>query len=200
MGPIFDNTTPLVAMELHLRLYEHTADRKHLQAALEAAKIACSWINIWDVPFPAGSTLSRFNLRSTGFSAVDIAVSSFQNDMMPLYWVRDWLKLAELTGEEAFFTIAKIIQFGENQMLSTAKENYGYAHLGVQNEGRHLSWFLAKEWTRSFGFGKRGKGEENKTLYGWVTAVPLAGYYRVLDEYRTVDFDRIHDMIFSHRK
>ena len=197
MGPIFDNTTPLVAMELHLRLFQITSERRHLDAAIEAAKIACTWINLWDVPFPEGSTLNRYGLRTTGFSAVDIAVSSFQNDMMPLYWVRDLLKLAEITREEGFFRVARLIQFGENQMLSTEAERYGYARTGVQNEGRHLSWFLAKEWTKSFGFGGRGKGEENKTYYGWVAAVPLAGYYRILDEYGTVDFDEIHRRVFG---
>jgi hypothetical protein len=200
MGPIFDNTTPLVAMELHLRLYQHTSDRAHLDAAIDAARIACTWINIWDVPFPEGSTLHRYGLKSTGFSAVDIAVSSFQNDMMPLYWVRDWLKLAELTGDEGYFTVARIIQYGAQQMLFTKREMYGYAYPGVQNEGRHLSWFLAKEWTRPFGFGRRGKGEENKTFYGWVAAVPLAGYYRVLDEYGTVDFEEIHRRLFPKKE
>ncbi len=196
MGPIFDNTTPLVAMELHLKLYQLTSAIEHMDAAVEASKIACTWINIWNVPYPEGSTLGRYGFQSTGFSAVDIAVSSFQNDMMPLYWVRDWLKLAEITQDETYFTIARIVQFGENQMLSTEGESYGFAFPGVQNEGRHLSWFLAKEWTRPFGFGKRGKGEENKTYYGWVAAVPLAGYYRVVDEYGTIDFDAIYRKIF----
>lgn len=200
MGPIFDNTTPLVAMELHLRLYHHTSAPAHLEAAVDAAAMASTWINIWDVPFPEGSTLARHGLRSTGFSAVDIAVNSFQNDMMPVYWVRDWLKLAELTGDEGYFRMARIIQYGAQQMLSTPKEMYGYAWPGVQNEGRHLSWFLAKEWTRPFGFGRRGKGEENKTFYGWVAAVPLAGYYRILDEYGTLDFDVIYERIFPRRR
>ena len=197
MGPIFDNTTPFVATELHLRLFEITSERRHLDAAIGAAKIACTWINLWDVPYPEGSTLHRYRFRSTGFGAVDIAVSSFQNDMMPLYWVRDLLKLAEITHEEAFFQVARLMQFGENQMLSTDSERYGYAASGIQNEGRHLSWFLAQEWTREFGFGRRGKGEENKTYYGWVAAVPLAGYYRVIDEYGTADFEEIHRKIFG---
>ena len=68
MGPIFDNTTPLMAMELHLRLLEHTADRAHLDAAVDAARIACTWITIWDVPFPEGSTLP-----GTGFAPRDSA-------------------------------------------------------------------------------------------------------------------------------
>ncbi len=197
MGPIFDNTTPLVAMELHLRLFQVTSERRQLDAAIDAAKIACTWINLWNVPFPEGSTLHRYGLKSTGFSAVDIAVSSFQNDMMPLYWVRDLLKLAEITRDEGFFRVARLIQFGENQMLSTEAERFGYALPGVQNEGRHLSWFLAREWTKDFGFGRRGKGEENKTYYGWVAAIPLAGYYRVLDEFGTCDFDEIHRRIFG---
>lgn len=197
MGPIFDNTTPLVAMQMHLMLYEITADSSQLNAAVSAAKIACTWVNLWDVPMPDGSTLGKYRFRSTGFSAVDIAVSTFQSDMMPLYWVRDLLKIAEVTSDHTFFRIAKLIQFGENQMLSTDREKYGYALNGIQNEGRHLSWFLAREWTGSFGFGRRGKGEENKTHYGWVAAVPLAGYYRILDEYGTVDFDVIESRIFG---
>jgi hypothetical protein len=51
---------------------------------------------------------------------------------------------------------------------------YSFEEANVKNEGRHLSWFLAKEWTRSFGFGKRGKGEENKTFYGWLAAVRVS--------------------------
>lgn len=76
---------------------------------------------------------------------MDIAIGSFQNDVMLLYWVRDWLKLAALTGEEAIFTIGSLIQYCENQMLSAERERCGYAHTGVKNEGRHLSG----SWPRS---------------------------------------------------
>jgi hypothetical protein len=41
------------------------------------------------------------------------------------------------------------------------------------------------------GFGKRWKGEGNKTCFPWIAAVAVHAYWRLKDMYGTVDFELI---------
>lgn len=202
-GPGMDNSAPMLVMEALLCLYEVTGEQKHLHGAIAAAKIAATWINLWDVPFPKGTTLDRYNFRSTGWSPAFTLCTSWTTDMSPLLFPRDFAKIAQLTGDLNFLKIAELIQFGQNEMVSTPVETYGYAHYGLQTEGRVMTWYLIKDWgkpTHGAGgheFGGRTKGEENKTAYAWIYAVSVGGYYRMIDEFGTVDFDQIRREISS---
>lgn len=200
-GPGMDNSAPMLAMEALLHLYESTGKQKYLDGAVKAGKISATWINLWDVPFPEGTTLHRYGFRSTGWSPAFTLVSSWTTDMSPLLFPRDFIKLAELTGDLGFLRIAELIQFGQNEMVSTPSETYGYAHYGLQTEGRVMTWYLIKDWGKpqdqaeGHEFGGRTKGEENKTAYPWIYAVSVGGYYRILDDYGTLVFDDIRKQI-----
>jgi len=203
-GPCMDHDSHLLTMEALLYLYEVTGEERFLDGFIQAGKISSTWISIWNIPWPEGTRLHRYRFKSTGWGSAVVFCSTFQLHAYPIYFVKEWLKLAELTGDETFFKIARLIEFGEQQMLSNPKNMYDFPYVGVQQEGRVGCWFLAKEWARpiageprSFEFAGRGKGEENKTFYGWQLAVALAGFYRIFDEYGTLDFDAIHKKIFK---
>ena len=200
-GPGMDNSAPMLAMEALLYLHEYTGEARYLEAAAKAGKISATWINLWDVPFPKDTTLHRYNFRSTGWSPAFTLVSSWTTDMSPLLFPRDFARLAELTGDLGFLRIAELIQYGQNEMVSTPAETYGYAHYGLQTEGRVMTWYLIRDWGRpqdedeGHEFGGRTKGEENKTAYPWIYAVSVGGYYRMVDEYGTLNFDEIRTRI-----
>lgn len=196
-GPIMDNVSPMFALEALLDLFDVTHEDRFKSAALKAGQIAATWVNLWDVPWPAGSTLDRFNFRSTGWSPVNTYAASFQTDLYPLYFVLDFVRLAEITGDPGYLLVAELMHHAMNDMVSTDDQSYGYARKGLQNEGRVMSWFFIKEWGRptdgegAFEFAGRGKGEENKTAYAWMYAIPLANHFRLLDRYGTEDFREI---------
>lgn len=201
-GPILDNVSPMFAMEALLALYEVTKEERFKNGAIDAAKISATWVNLWDVPFPDGTTLANYNFRSTGWSPVNVYGGSFQTDLYPLYFTCDFVKVAELTGDMDYLKIAELLQYAMNDMVSTPKETYGYAHYGLQNEGRVMTWFFVKEWAKpvegkagSFEFAGRGKGEENKTAYGWMYAIPLGSHYRMVDTYGSLDFNAIREKL-----
>jgi hypothetical protein len=191
-GPVMDNEGPMYTLEALLLAYDVTGEPRWLDAATSAAKIGATWINLWDVPLPKGSVLEKAKFRSVGWSPACMYCGNFQMDMYPLYFLREFVRIGLLTGDEHFLQLAELMQAGMNDMISTPKENYGFAHNGLQAEGRVGAWLFINEWGRPVGedganVGGRSKGALTTIAYGWMYAMPLAGQYRLADEYGAID-------------
>jgi len=196
-GTLITNEGVALALEAMLHLYEITGQRRFLDGAIKAGKIYATWIYIYDVPFPKNTTLHHYRFRSTGWGACDNCGAGYIHQYS-LYNIRELLKLAELTKDELFFTLAKLIAFGQQQMLSSPANMFDFPFVGIQEEGRFTGWLLIDDpiWVdRKMGGGRKGEG--NKTCFGWQYAVSIAGFHKVMDEYGTLDFNLIRKKIFD---
>jgi len=186
-GPVLDNEGPLYTMEALLLAQRLTGEQRYLDGAARAGMTAATWVNLWDIPMPPGTPLAEAGFRSTGWSPACIYAGNFQMDNYPLYFLSEFARLARLTGDEGFTRISDLMRGGMNDMVSTPSNTYGYAHYGAQSEGRVGAWLLLEEWGRETGVGGsnvggRGKGNNTSIAYGWMVAMPVAGYYRLIDE------------------
>jgi hypothetical protein len=70
--------------------------------------------------------------------------------------------------------------------------DWGYRYPGLQEEGYLISWWLADDpMFDETGFGRRWKGEGNKTCFPWIPAVGMACHWKLLDRYGTTDLASI---------
>lgn len=195
-GLTYDDEGIGYPLEALLELYLATKEDRFLKGAIIAGIFHCTWIYLWDVPLPEGSTLARYKFKSTGWGQGMSPTSGYVHPY-PLMIVEELIKLTELTGDRGFFEIAKLVQFNEQQALATPKGMYGYKEIGIQEEGYLLSqrWIDDIDLRAEFGHGDKGEG--NKTCLGWVYTVALGGALKILDEYGTLDFDLIEKKIFQ---
>jgi len=188
-----------------LDLYKSTKEQRFLQAAVKAGIKLTTWVWVWDVPLPKGSFLEKYGFRSTG---TGVLVPPFTwGNMEKMYWLRELLELAEITKDKHFFTYAKIMAFGMQQLLANPHNLYGYASVGIQAEANFLCYGLIDEyeqWTDGSSETKIGgltrgveKGMPNEICWSWQSAVCLMGLYKVKDKYGTIDFDKIYEKIWG---
>lgn len=187
-GQLIDNESIYFPMIALLALYKATKEDYFLQGAHDAGKLNASWTVLWDVPLPPESTLARFGFRSTGIGACDTPGAGYVHPF-ELSGVPEMVEIAKLTGDEVLFRAAELLWHGCNQTVATPEKDWGYAYTGLQEEGYLISWWA---WDDTMfgdtGFGKRWKGEGNKTCFPWIAAVAVHAYWRLKDMYGTADF------------
>ena len=191
-GELIDNESILYPMFGMLSLYDETGAERYLDGAVKAARIFASWVCLWDVPLPEGSTLARYGLSSIGLGACDTCGAGYTHPFQ-LMGVAELSRIAALSGDEDLFKIAKLYWKGCNQTVSLPSRTWGYAYHGLQEEGYLLSWYAVDDPMVSgdTGFGNRLKGEGNKTCFAWIPAVAGKAYWALKDLYGTSDFDSV---------
>jgi hypothetical protein len=192
-GQLIDNESIYFPMIALLALYKATKDEYFLRGAYDAAKLNASWTVLWDVPLPPNSTLARHGFRSTGIGACDTPGAGYVHPF-ELSGVPEMVEIAKLTGDERLFRVAELLWHGCNQTVATPENDWGYRYIGLQEEGYLISWWA---WDDSMfgdtGFGRRWKGEGNKTCFPWIAAVAVHAYWRLKDLYGTADFSVIRE-------
>jgi hypothetical protein len=146
-----DREAASLALDAYLALHEAGGGQHWLTRARLAADFCESWIIGWDIPMTAADQREdRFFGRSVspaglalitlGFSAVDTYLSGH---------VGDFLRLAELTGDDHYTEVAQLLLHNTKQMVQIAAE-YGYAAPGYQIEhwaiGRGRGYGLNSGW------------------------------------------------------
>ena len=208
-GGIFDNGLGAIeyddegityALEGLLDIYEITKDEKYLNAAIIAGRLHSTWIYMWDVPLPENSTLAKQSFYSTGWGAALTSGAGYVHPY-PLFVVRELIQLSEYTSDMNYFKIAELVLKSEQQTLAVEGSMFGYAEIGIQEEGYCIGNFNIDdtEFQKS-NFGQRWKGEGNKTCLGWEYAVALCGMYKVIDRYGTLNLDEIKDNLEIMKK
>ena len=188
-GVLVDNESTLYAMLAMYELYKETKDNYYLEALRKAAVLFTSWIYLWDIPLPTGSTLKTMGFRTTGLGSCDVPsagyVHTFENRGVAVL-----IDLAFMTGEKEFLELAELIWHGCNQTVSVPGKTWGYSVYGLQEEGWLVNWFMADDpiFNDNSSFGHRWKGEGNKTCYPWISAVALMSYWNMKDTYGSADF------------
>jgi hypothetical protein len=99
-----------------IRLYEITGRSAYLDSAVKAAEYIATWVYLYDViPEPA-SDFAKLGVRTAGLGAV--SAQHHHLHCGPLYFVKDWLKLAEYTGDDIWARYARLAWAGSQQAIS----------------------------------------------------------------------------------
>lgn len=134
--------------------YEHTKDKKYLDAAVEIGYYLATWQWHYSTQFPEGSLLEKLNVDTYGSTAVSAAHNAL--DHYGVYWVPEYLKLAKLTGNDMWRQRARALWYNAQQLLSdgTLVIRGRVRPAGSQDESfRHTRWgridrriFIPSEW------------------------------------------------------
>ncbi|GGG08605.1 hypothetical protein [Paenibacillus abyssi] len=194
-GQLIDNESIYFPMIALLALYKATKDQYFLEGAHDAAKLNASWTVLWDVPLPEESTLARFGFRSTGIGACDTPGAGYVHPF-ELSGVAEMVEIAGFTGDKDLLKVAELLWHGCNQTVATPEKDWGYAYTGLQEEGYLISWWAWDDpMFGDTGFGKRWKGEGNKTCFPWIPAVAVHCYWKLYDQFGTADFALIKEKV-----
>ena len=196
-GQLIDNEGILYPMLGLLALYRTLGEEEYRQSAIDAARLFATWIWLWDVPLPDGSTLARYGFRSTGVGACDTCGAGYVHPFQ-LMAVPELVEVAGMTQDPALFRIAELAFHGCNQTVAVPGRDWGYCCPGLQEEGYLISWcWLDDPIFRDTEFGRRWKGEGNKTCFPWIPAVAVWCAWKLLDRYGTLDFGAIRQKVLG---
>jgi len=137
-----------------LKAYELTGDKKYLDAAEEVAYYLATWQYHYSVVFPEGSMTKELKVDTYGSTSVSAAHNSI--DHFGVWWVTDYLQLAELTGKKMWRERARALWYNGTQLISdgTMVVKGRVRPAGCQDESiRHTRWgrpdhryFVVSEW------------------------------------------------------
>jgi len=197
-GVLVDNESTLYAMIAMNEMYKLTGNIYYLSAARRAAILFSSWIYLWDLPLPTGSTLQKYGFRTTGIGGCDIPSAGYAHPFENR-GVSTLVEIAFAFRDEDLLKIAELTWHGCNQTVATPDRSWGYFADGIQEEGYLINWFMAEDpvFTDDTGFGHRWKGEGNKTCYPWISAVALISYWEMSDRFFTASFEELKKQYIS---
>ncbi len=163
---ITDKEAGMLSLEAFLSLYESTKELKWLQRAQAAANFTESWIWIWDVPMPLNANDADLHWKkgvpAIGFQG--IAASAVGGVDEYLDWsVPSYAKLYNLTKDEHYLDVARLLLHNTKSMVALPGRQYDYKGTGWQQEG----------WSMSPG-SRRGIGGHRFWL-PWISANHLYG-------------------------
>ncbi|WP_448624419.1 hypothetical protein [Geodermatophilus sp. URMC 64] len=186
---LVDSESILFSMRATLGLAEVDDDPRWAAGARNAARLLATWVYLWDVPLPPGSTLAGYGFRSTGWSACDTCGAGYIHPY-EVHAVPDLYSIALAADDRDLATVAVLCLHGSNETVATAEKTWGYARPGLQEEGLLVSWWLIDDpMFLGTGFGGRGKGEGNKTCLPWISAVALDAHAELLQRFGTTDLE-----------
>lgn len=184
---LVDHESIIFAFRALLEVHGATGDEGYLRQAVRAAWVACTWVFLWDVPLPAGSTFGREAFRSTGWTGCDTPGAGYIHPM-GVVMVPDLVEAGRRSGEPLFTRIAELVLAGCNENVALPGRDWGYARPGLQEEGIQISWcWMDDPMFAGTGFGGRGKGEGNKTCFPWISAVAIWAHQELVHRYGTDD-------------
>ena len=124
-----------------MKAYEVTKEQKYLDASVDLAYYLASWQYHYSVDFPADSQLAQLKIDTYGSTAVSAAHNAL--DHYGIYYIPEYPKLAELTGNDIWRQRARAIWYNGIQLLSdgTLLVRGRVRPAGAQDESfRHTRW------------------------------------------------------------
>ena len=138
--------------------YHVTGDKKYVEQAEEVAYYLSTWQWHYSINFPEGSMCKELGVDSYGSTAVSAAHNAL--DHYGVYYVPEFLELAELTGKDVWRSRARALWYNGSQLISdgTLVINGKVRPAGSQDESiRHTRWgrpdnryFITSEWLTSW--------------------------------------------------
>lgn len=137
-----------------LKAYETTGEEKYRQQAIEVGYYLATWQWHYSTQFDKNTLLAQLHFDTYGSTSVSAAHNAL--DHYGLYWVPEYLNLAELTGNDIWRQRARALWYNGIQLLSdgTLVVKGRVRPAGGQDESaRHTRWarpdyrcFVLSEW------------------------------------------------------
>ncbi|MBE7046332.1 MAG: hypothetical protein E7396_02835 [Ruminococcaceae bacterium] len=141
-----------------LMFYAISGDKGFIDAAEDVAYYLVGWQYCHSVRFPKDSELSK--LKYDTFGGTTVSISNCAIDPWGIYFITDFLKLAELTGNDIWSSRARALWYNGIQLLSdgTLVIRGKVRPAGSQDESARVTrwgrldkrYFVAAEWLVSW--------------------------------------------------
>jgi hypothetical protein len=162
-----DKESAMPLLRAGLRLHELTSKPTYLEAAEHVSWYLSTWLWHTAAAYPAHTDFVRYGYDPVGGTAV--STQHHHLDPYAMFWVADWLELAEKTGNLMWAEKARAIWANANQLVSDGSTviHERQRPAGSQNEAYfHAAW-------------KQSPGSMNDWLVAWPTAFRLETLRRI---------------------
>ena len=168
-----DKESSMPILRSALMLYEATGDRSYIDKAEDVSYYLSTWLWHYKADYAPECDAARYGYNT--FGATSVSTQHHHLDVYAVMWVAEWLKLAELSGNDMWREKALAVWTNSCQFVSdgTLEINGRIRSVGSQNEA-----FFECNW---------GGYPENRRINDWLVAWP--GAFR-LETLRTLsDWD-----------
>jgi hypothetical protein len=126
-----------------------------------------TWNYVWNPPFFRGTQLDTLHFQATGWGGINSIWGGGVVDIYALFYLREFHRLSDLTGEPLYRKVAQLIAAGTQQLLSYPGDLLGFADIGMQPEGVGIT-------SQGFDDGLMAKGDIWGSL-GWIYSAGTFG-------------------------
>ena len=168
-----DKESSMPLLRSSLNLFDITGDSTYIDKAEQISYYLSTWLWHYSANYDNDTDMIRYGYNT--FGATSVSVQHHHLDVYALFWVGEWLRLAELTGNSAWREKALAIWTNGCQLISdgTLEINGRVRPTGGQNEA-----FFNCRW--GFG-GTPGKSRINNWLVAWPGAFRLEVLRKLAD-------------------
>ena len=159
-----------------LDLYEFTHEQKYIEWAKKASYYFASWMFVYDVHYGEEAEFTQYGYYTSGSTAVSVQHPAL--DQWGELMCCEWLRLADVTGDERWRDRARRMWFNATQLITDEEHRYVHGKkrpIGSQNEA-----FYQARWGHRPDPNERG--HLNDWLVSWVNVFRL----NVIDRLTTV--------------
>ncbi len=173
-----DKESSMPMLRASLNLFDITGDSTYIANAEKISYYLSTWLWHYKAYYENNTEMTRHDYNT--FGATSVSVQHHHLDVYAIFWVGDWLKLAEITGKSIWREKAIAIWKYGCQLVSdgTLKVNGRVRPVGGQNEA-----FFNCRW--EFG-DDTSKSRINDWLVAWPNAFRLE-FLRKLDDWSLLD-------------
>ncbi len=136
-----DKESAMPLLRSALMLHDMTTEQRYLDVAEHVSWYLSTWLWHYSVHYAKNSDFERYGFDS--FGGTSVSTQHHHLDPYALFWVKDWLDLAEKTGQAQWKDKALAIWFNACQLVSDGSlKIHGITRpAGAQNEGfMHCAW------------------------------------------------------------
>lgn len=176
-----DKESSMPLLRSALNLFDITGDSAYIDNAEQTSYYLSTWLWHYKADYDSDTDMIRYGYNT--FGATSVSVQHHHLDVYALFWVGDWLRLAELTGKSMWREKALAIWTNGCQLISdgSLEINGCVRPVGGQNEA-----FFNCRW--GFG-GTPGKSRINDWLVAWPGAFRLE-VLRKLPDWSVLDTEK----------
>lgn len=161
-----ESAIPLLAAAT--RLYEETGNRQYRDDAVSLSYYLSQWLWHYQGVYPADNDFTKYDYNT--FGATSVSVQHHCLDVYALFWLPEWFKLSELTGDPQWRDKALAIWRNSQQLIGDGemKIHDEIRPAGSQSE----SFFHCNYWLGGWSANKENE-QINSWMPGWLGAARL---------------------------